>query len=56
MSEGRASRTTASAKVSTPWWEAIVGMLLEEIDKNNSEQLDCSMTPIKKNSLHDIVL
>ena len=31
VSEGRASRTTVRASVSTPWWEAIVGNLLREI-------------------------
>ena len=28
VSEGRASRTTVRASVSTPWWEAIVRNLL----------------------------
>ena len=31
VSEGRASRTTVRASVSSPWWEAIVGNLLREI-------------------------
>ena len=31
VSEGRASRTTARARVRTPWWEIIVGKLLKAI-------------------------
>ena len=31
VSEGRANRTTVRTRVSTSWWEAIVGKLLREI-------------------------
>ena len=33
VNEGRASRTTVRARVSIPWWEAIVGKLLREIEE-----------------------
>ena len=33
VNEGRASRTTVTARVSIPWWEAIVGKLLREIEE-----------------------
>ena len=35
VSDGRASRTTVKASVSTPRWEAIVGRLLREIVVTN---------------------
>ena len=35
VSEGRASRTTVKARVSSPWWEAIVGKLLIEGDSSD---------------------
>ena len=31
VSEGKASKTTVKASMSTPWWEAILGNLLREI-------------------------
>ena len=36
VSEGRASRTTVRASVSSPWWEAIVGKLLREMVVTNN--------------------
>ena len=46
VSEGRASRTTVRASVSTPWWEAIVGNLLREIVVTNIIIVSCPI--IKK--------
>ena len=35
VSEGKASRTTVRARVGTPWWEAMMGKLLREIEKKS---------------------
>ena len=41
VSEGRASRTTVRVSMNTPWWEAIVGNLLREIEVTNNIIVSC---------------
>ena len=46
VSEGRASKTTVRASMSTPWWEAIVRNLLREIVVTTNIIVSCPI--IKK--------
>ena len=41
VSEGRASRTTVRVSMNTPWWEAIVGNLMREIEVTNNIIVSC---------------
>ena len=49
VSEGRPSRTIVRARVSTPWWETIVGKLLRETTptKKDSSSILYSMHGLK---------